>query len=257
MTNNITSNIASNTIVYLYDGSFEGMLTCVYEGYYSDDKPEGIYNTYTYEADLFATPKYIITDLEKSHKVGLAIVEKLSETFFHKIVNAFFSEDYDVATHIYKLLRYGFKNGPEVIMHVSHPLVSAVVDLANAVGRETHLFVGLVRFMKLKGGIYYCKFGPTYNQVPLLAEHFSHRLSDQTWVIHDVNRNLAVFYDKNEWYVNEFHGLNSYELDDEELLYQSLWKTFHKHIAIEERVNPTLQRSFMPKKYWKHLIEMN
>lgn len=244
-------------IDYIYDGSFEGMLTCVYEAYYSTDNPEGIYSTYSYQADLFHEAKFIITDLEKSHKVGLAIVEKLSETFFHKIVNAFFSEDYNVATYIYKLLRYGFKHGPEIIMHVSNPLVAPVVDLANAVGRETHLFVGLVRFMKLKGGIYYCQFSPTYNQVPLLAEHFSHRLNDQIWVIHDVERNIAVFYDKKSWYVNEFHGMQNYELDDEEILYQSLWKTFHKHIAIKERINPTLQRSFMPKKYWKYLLEMN
>ena len=56
--------------VYLYDGSFEGMLTCVYEGYYSDEKPKGIYNTYTYESNLFEKPKFIVTDLEKSHKVS-------------------------------------------------------------------------------------------------------------------------------------------------------------------------------------------
>ncbi len=249
--------MGDNMVVYIYDGSFEGMLTCVYEGYYSDDKPEAIFSTYTYQGDLFHQPKFIITDLEKSHKVGLAIIEKLSETFFHKIVNAFYSDDYDVATHIYNLLRYGFKNGAEVIMHMSHPVVLPVVELANAVGRETHLFVGLVRFIKLKGGIYYCEFSPTYNQVALLAEHFSNRLSDQIWVIHDVKRNLAVFYDKKSWYINEFYGLDDYELDDEELLYQSLWKTFHKHIAIQERINPNLQRSFMPKKYWKYLIEMN
>lgn len=243
--------------VYLYDGSFEGMLTCIYEGYYSQDNPEAIYNTYTYEANLFQTGKFIVTDLEKSHKVAFAILQKLSETFFYKVVNAFFSEDYDVATYIYQLLRYGFRNGPEVIVHVSHPTVSAVVDLANAVSRENHLFLGLVRFMKLKGGIYYCRFSPTYNQVALLAEHFSHRLSDQLWVMHDVGRNIAVFYDKKSWYINEFHGMKDDELDDEELLYQSLWKTFHKHIAIEERINPNLQRSFMPKKYWKYLIEVN
>lgn len=244
-------------IDYVYDGSFEGMLTCIYEAYYSTDNPDGIYSSYQYQGDLFHEPKFVVTDLDKSHKVGLAIIQKLSEEFFHKVVNAFFSEDYEVASHIYKLVRYAFKNGPEVIMHVTHDWVAPVVDLANAVGRETHLFVGLVRFMKLKGGIYYCQFGPTYNQVPLLAEHFSNRLSDQIWVIHDVNRNLAVFYDKKEWYVNEFYGMKDYELDDEELLYQSLWKTFHKHIAINERINPNLQRSFMPKKYWKYLLEMN
>lgn len=243
--------------VFLYDGSFEGMLTCVYEGYYSGIVPEGIFNTYLYKGDLFHEPKFIITDPEKAFKVSKAIIEKLSEEFFHKVLNAFFSEDYDVATSIFLLLQYAFKKGSEVINFAANPVVSAVTDLSNAVGRETHLFVGLVRFVKLKGEVYYCQFGPTFNQVPLLAEHFSERMHNQVWVIHDINRNIAVFYDTKTWYINEFYGLDEYVLDDDELLYQSLWKTFHKHIAIEERINPKLQRSFMPKKYWKYLIEMD
>lgn len=244
-------------VVYLYDGSFEGMLTCVYQGYYLKEELVGIYNTYQYKQDLFHQAKFIITDPEKAEKVAMAIISKLSEDFFHKILNAFFSEDYHVAFDIYQLLRYGFKSGGEIIKNEAHDLVSKVTKLSTAVGRETHLFVGLVRFVKLKGDIYYCQFSPTYNQVALLAEHFANRFSDQLWVIHDLSRNIAVFYDKNEWYVNEFYGLDNYHLDDEELLYQDLWKTFYKHIAIKERENPKLRRSFMPKKYWKYLIEMN
>lgn len=243
-------------IVFLYDGSFEGLLTCVYEGYYNR-VPDHIYCDDQYKPHLLHEIEYIITDSEKAHKVGLAVIQKLSELYFHKIVNAFYSEDEEVGIKIFHALRHGFKHGPEVIMNEIHPHIAPVVDLSRAVGRETHLLVGLVRFQKLKGGVYYCQFSPTYNQVSLLAEHFANRLSDQLWVIHDIGRNIAVFYDKTRWYVNDFYGLASYELDDEELLYQSLWKTFHKHIAIKERINPTLQRSFMPKKYWKYLIEMN
>lgn len=243
--------------VYLYDGSFEGMLTCVYEAYYLKEKVQGIYNTYQYNPVLFHDAQFIITDPEKAEKVAYAIVTKLSELFFHKVLNAFFSEDYHAATYIYKLLRYGFKCGPEVIKYEANETVSKVVKLSNAVARETHLLVGLVRFVKLKGDIYYCQFSPTYNQVALLAEHFADRFSEQIWVIHDLSRNLAVFFDKKEWYVNEFYGLDEYILDDEELLYQGLWKTFYKHIAIKERYNPNLRRNFMPKKYWKYLIEMD
>lgn len=241
--------------VYVYDGSFEGLMTCIYESYYVK-RPDKIYSTISYQGDLLHEDQFIITDPEKAFKVTKAIALKLSETFFHKIVNAFFSEDYEVGNYIHELLRQGFKQGPEIIVDMSNPIVYPVLKLANAVSRETHLFVGLVRFVELKGGVYYCQFSPTYNQVPLLAEHFSKRLENQSWVIHDIERNLAVFYDTHDWYVNEFHGLESYVLSDEELLYQTLWKTFHTHIAIEERKNPRLQRSFMPKKYWKYLIEM-
>lgn len=242
-------------IVYVYDGSFEGMLTCVYEGYYSNIKPEAIFSTYQYEGDLLHEAHFVITDPEKAFKVSKAIVEKLSEEFFHKIVNAFFSEDRDVATHIYKLLRFAFKVGPEVIKHGAMEVVTNVTKLSTAVARETHLFVGLVRFVELKGGVYYCQFAPTYNQVPLLAEHFTERMHNQVWVIHDIERNIAVFYDTKSWYVNEFFGMEDYPLSDDELLYQALWQTFHQKIAIEERLNPRCQRSFMPKKYWKYLTE--
>lgn len=243
-------------MVYLFDGTFDGFMTCVYEGYYSDS-PSGIYSRETYLQDLFEKAIDIATDHEKAFKVSKAIVDKLSEHFFHKILNAFFSEQYDIYTQLYEVIQYGFKEGPEVIMNMAHPIVEPVFKWANAVGRETHLLVGLVRFVRLKSDIYYCQFKPTYNQVVLLAEHFSQRMGSELWVIHDIERHLAVFFDKTTWYVKPLYGLENYELADDEIAYQKLWKTFHHHIAIKERTNPRLQRSFMPKKYWKYLIEMN
>ncbi len=243
-------------ITYLFDGSFEGLLTCVYAGYY-EKEPDRIIDTDKYEASLFDTETFIITDREKANKVAYAIISKLSEDFFHRIVNTFFSEDYDAGTKIFKLLKLAFKTGPEIIKNLVDPIVSDVMDLSNAVSRENHLMLGLVRFSKLKGDIYYCQFSPTYNQAPLLAEHFADRLSDQIWVMHDVRRNIAVFYDKSKWYVNAFEGNDNFEISDDELLYRELWKEFHKKVAISARENPTLQRSHMPKKYWQYLIEMH
>ena len=44
---------------------------------------------------------------------------------------------------------------------------------------------------------------------------------------------------------------------EEEKQFQKLWKTFFETIAIDERKNTRLQMQFMPKKYWKDLVEMN
>ena len=44
--------------------------------------------------------------------------------------------------------------------------------------------------------------------------------------------------------------------DDEELFQQELWKSFFKTIGINERKNKKVQINFMPKKYWKYIIEM-
>ena len=46
-------------------------------------------------------------------------------------------------------------------------------------------------------------------------------------------------------------------ISEREKEYQQLWKTFFQTIAIEERKNPRLQMQFMPKKYWKDLVELS
>lgn len=39
--------------------------------------------------------------------------------------------------------------------------------------------------------------------------------------------------------------------------FQGLWKIFFQTIAIKERTNKRLQMQYMPKKYWKDLVEMS
>jgi hypothetical protein len=35
-----------------------------------------------------------------------------------------------------------------------------------------------------------------------------------------------------------------------------LWRAFHRHIAIPDRLSRRRQRQFMPLKYWEYLVEM-
>ena len=37
---------------------------------------------------------------------------------------------------------------------------------------------------------------------------------------------------------------------------EELWKSFFKTVAIKERLNKKCQQNFMPKKYWKNILEM-
>ncbi|HBG76385.1 MAG TPA: hypothetical protein DDW86_05450 [Clostridiales bacterium] len=43
----------------------------------------------------------------------------------------------------------------------------------------------------------------------------------------------------------------------EELELQQLWKQYFEGIAIRGRYHPGLQRQFMPRRYWKYLVEKN
>ena len=45
-------------------------------------------------------------------------------------------------------------------------------------------------------------------------------------------------------------------LDNTDNVWEDLWKVFFKTISIKSRENKRCQMSFMPKKYWQNIIEM-
>ena len=54
-----------------------------------------------------------------------------------------------------------------------------------------------------------------------------------------------------------FKTLMQKELSECEEDVLELWKNFYKTIAIKERTNERCRMNFMPKKYWKYIIEMS
>ena len=66
-----------------------------------------------------------------------------------------------------------------------------------------------------------------------------------------------VYIKKHIFYVSgeKFTYLENEKIQTEEE-FEELWKTFHKTIAIQERTNKKCQQNFMPKKYWKNMLEM-
>ena len=115
--------------------------------------------------------------------------------------------------------------------------------------------LGLIRFQLYKNNIYYAALEPDHNIAELIAPHFADRMADQNWIIHDLKRNLAVVYNQNEWFSTTFTLEHKLKLEVEEQYYQKLWQQYYDSIAISNRLNPKLQKNFMPQRYWKHLVE--
>ena len=241
-------------MVYLTDGSFEGLLTAVFEAFEKKEDPEEIYFKDTFQISLISEFKDIITDGEKADRVYRAIDSKISRDVLEMVYGAYLSEDPGCGAPILYTLRLGFKMGGRVKNLLQNPHVLKVHDLNRRVQGEKHRFLGLLRFKKWKNGVFYAPFEPDCNVITLVAGHFVDRLSDQPWIIHDLKRSYYALYDTRD--VLFFNGdleLPHGEDADEE--YELLWKKYFQVIAIEHRKNPKLQRAFMPKKYWKHLVE--
>jgi len=74
-------------------------------------------------------------------------------------------------------------------------------------------------------------------------------------VIHDIKRGIGALYNKKEWVIKDVEITDPIMIKEDEEEYQELWKEYFKHIAIETKINPKLQKRNMPMRYWKHLIE--
>lgn len=238
---------------YIYDGTFEGLLTSIYEAYYRRQEPSGILKSENLQQNLFDECIYIETDFEKSQKVYESIRKKVSQRALQHVYYTYLSDYTDSGTLIYRYLKLGFKVGGKIDSMLSDQRVLDVHNTSKKVSFERHRMLGLLRFKKVSDNLFYAAIEPDHNIVPVLASHFAKRFSDQNFIIHDLKRKHAVFYNTSKWVLTDFDEVLPDSFDERD--YEKLWKEYFKSIAIKERVNPRLQKQFMPKRYWIHLTE--
>ena len=242
-------------LVYVYDGSFEGLLAAIYDAYYNNQKPERLADLRYIQMNLLDEYIYINTDMEKSNKVYNSIRYKISSEALRLVYNVFLSEAEESGTIIFEYLKLGWKTGRDVDKHLADDRVLKVHQLSRKVEGENHRMMGFLRFRLIEDNIYYAPIRPDNNIAALLAPHFADRMSDQRWIIHDVRRGLAAVYNLGEWVLAEVDSKDLEGLEEKDTQYQELWKEFFNTIAIPGRINPKLQRRLMPVRYWRYLPE--
>ncbi len=240
---------------YFYDGTFEGLLTAVYEAYYRHEAPSHINSTTSIQQSLLDTNVHITTDEEKASKVYKSIREKISYQALKNIYHAYLSEIYDIEAHILQYIRLGFKEGKNVDLYLSDDRVLAIHAAARKVMHEQHLMLGILRFKQLENNVYYAKYSPDHNVTTLISSHFIKRFSDQNWIIHDLKRKYAAVFDRNSCIFVDLDEQLQTGCSDNGYNYEELWKNYFTNICIKERVNPKLHRRNMPARYWKFLTE--
>jgi probable DNA metabolism protein len=251
--------------IFLYDGTFYGLLTVVYEIYYSHSIPVDIRLTSATsdcQESFLGTDKPIITDSEKAEKVYNAISNKISPEALDEIYHAYLSDVKGKELVIYNYIKLGFKIGKAIDSHLYTEEVSALHKLVKKVTREVMNMVGFIRFTYINN-FYYAVYEPDHNISELIAPHFADRFADQYFIIHDIRRNIAIIYDTKEWLLTSFHEaeLQSLKTSSEELAsnndicYEKLWKEYFVNVAIKERKNERQQKMHMPKRYWKNMLE--
>ncbi len=242
--------------VFLHDLSFEGLLSAIYDAYYSKEKPDRIYCENFYKENLLDEVIHIKTDKTKFEKVYNAVNNKISKESLNKIYLVFLSEYEESSNLIYNYLRMGFKLGKEVELHKNNDIVLNIDKISKKVSYEKHRFTGFVRFREING-VLYSSIEPDFNILPIIANHFKNRLTNEYFIIHDTKRNMAIVYNKEDYQLISLNKSQKEKIlsmnNDEE--YETLWKQYFKSTNIEERKNPRLQNRMMPKRYRNNMVE--
>lgn len=241
-------------VAYIYDGSFDGLLTIVFDCYVSKTIPSRII-TSEFEIDLFCKYISIKTDEQKAIRIYNGIAKNISYHALATAYNVFLSNIQNKEIDIVKYLLLGFKIGNKIDHLLTNDIVLNMEKTKKRVFGEYHRLCGLVRFIKLKNGMFYAKIHPDNNVLELLGHHFISRLPNENFIIHDKKRNIALLYNTKEYLITEASNIKITSLSEEELYYQNLWNCFYHTIGIKERKNSRLRMQFMPKKYWQDLIE--
>jgi len=240
-------------IAYLYDGSFAGLLCCIYESYYQKEMPFAIFD-YSQEQETLFSVKEIETDDTVAGRVEDSIKQKISPEALKLVRLCYLSQDIGRELIILSFLRTGYKVGSSITDMLAHDAVYPIIKISQGVQREGHFYKEFLRFSEYNGALV-AIIEPKNFVLPITAPHFCDRFPSEQFLIYDKSHKYAFFYQNGESKLFPLEHLELPETSTEEEKYRALWKRFYDTIAIEGRINPKLRMGNMPKRYWKHMTE--
>lgn len=240
-------------MILLYDGTFEGFLSLVYEVYYKKLKPTKIYKTLPNEI-LFEEILEINSSKESGIKVLNAIKTKFPKEILEKILNIFMCDSKEFEMALLEYIVIGFKDSKQ-LYNINNSCVFYLNNLEKELFRLTHKLTGFIRFEELEDKTLYAKIESKFNIVYFLGRHFLKRFNNQNFIIHDINRKLAFVKMKNDYSIKEVAFFDEPIYSSNEEKFQKLWKSFFSGVTINERTNLKLQTQMVPLLYRTYMSE--
>ena len=241
-------------IIYSYDGSFEGLMCCVFESFMKKETPVSV--IIGEPMQLSFTPiKEIETDTEKAKRVINAIPNKISDFFFDTVRKMFISCAENKDLLLVEYLQKGFTYGKKIEYMLADETVDAVNKAVFHCTHEAHLLKGFIRFSDYNGYLA-AVIEPKNKVIPLLAAHFTDRFRNENFMIYDRTHRMALIYFSHRAEIAENIDFELPAADTVEEYYRELWKSFYRTIGIKERYNPRCRVNLMPKRFWANMTEM-
>lgn len=252
-------------MIYLYDGTFDGLLSVVFETYRLKAPATRIVPDFAWQDTLFDEPIPVSTHPEWVQRVRAGLRRCSSAKTVTMLYRCFLSEQDGVEWLIYDYIRKTMAANESIEGNFMDDTVLRLQQLDKMMGREIHRMHAFTRFQQTKDGIYVSVIEPDFDVLPLIIDHFERRYPAQTWLIYDTKRHYGMFYDQQQRKTTavtfaeadhrQLRQLSPSILEDTETSYQEAWKLYFKSTNIPERKNMKLHLQHVPRRYWKYLVE--
>ncbi|MDY4975777.1 MAG: TIGR03915 family putative DNA repair protein [Clostridia bacterium] len=244
-----------STVIFVIDGSFEGLLSALFYGFSHRLEPADVVEE-TYQTDLFHQTLQIPTREDWAKRVARGLVNKGGYACYRQIYLAFLCE-HEIRYHaIYEYAAMVLREGGRARYAIATEAGARVLQLSRFAANEAHLLVEFVRFSVLEDGVMFARMAPKSDCLELVLDHFAKRFSGQRFLLCDtVHYKAGVFQPPGQKMIVPVDRIPNPEPGEEERKYRELWKQFFHSVAIADRYNPRCQNSHLPKRYRLYMTE--
>ena len=244
--------MAWDTVIFQYDGTFDGFLCCVFESYVHKEFPIAFFSDEECMLSLYAM-RTVLTVPENARRVYRSIT-KISPSAAEVLRRCFLTCLDEKELHMYRFVRKLYQQGAGFLKNqaddVYHPIATALRHMNG----ELEKLRGFVRFSDYNGTLG-AEIEPKNRVLPLLRSHFCNRYANESLFIYDRTHGDLLLYTKGRSQILKIDSWQRALPGEEEVYYRALWKKFYETIAIKERHNPRCQNTFLPKRYRHTMTE--
>jgi len=230
--------------ILLYDGSFNGFLTCIFTAFEQKINVVDIQRKSQVQKGLFTETQIILTQ-----------VYKVKNIYF-----AFLSETAGIEQLLYLYIQKIVAKGSPNHIDLTDDMVFRINHLANMVSKKKSQIEAFMKFKVSTDGVHFIVVEPEFDILPLVSKHFRSNFSDRQWVIYDIKRNYGLYFD--------LHTIQLMSLDSKDIkanagsfnnLIQTrtisiieLWNTYFANNSIKSLISNKLHTHQLPKRQRKY-----
>lgn len=195
----------TRSVAFAYDGSAEGLMSCVFHSYACHVVPQDIARKDLVQPRLDQEIVDIPTNIDQAFRVRRGIVRCGGRQVWKQCLYTTASDDPKAPYAAFRFIRQLFdvnarvcrkckrrsecrrpcsKNeGPHILDEWANPHVEDVLKISRSVANEINRMHELIRFSHLDSDIWFARCNPNANVVPFLMSWFAPRFNTQRFLI--------------------------------------------------------------------------